>query len=485
MQRPFLIVSVLSLILSFLSLYSGWAAVLIFSVAIAVFGLLFFLKVKKQFAKILVPLFFLALAIINAFYNINVSQKAEALPQNLIVKGVVTETPTIYENGQTVTLKIPSLNTKASIFSFNTYDIKAGDKVTASIKVTPQETYKGANYSQGVYINSFLQEVKEIKRPKFSVYRLVADYRDGIEQTILNKASDKNAPILVALATGNKYHINKTDQKYINNCGVSHIMAVSGLHLGILSLNLAKILRKCKVKEKTISILGLLSIAFVVTACGFQLSAMRAAVVYVILFVGNLIRRKVEGLNSLCVAITLMVAANPFVIGSVSFLLSVSATFGILVLFPMLSGLLGKVKQGGKFGKLCNYVLDVGLVSFSAIICSMPILVYYFGTISTVAILVNVLILFAATTTLILTVVGLIISVIPLISILNSVMFFIAEVFTEYFMAVVRFFGKMEHSVVYVRKEMSIFWIIFAIVIIMLSYVGLKNAKRSERIGTK
>ena len=463
--------------LSFSALYLGKTAVLIFSLFTAVIFLLLFLKHKKLFIKMAVPVFFLILAIGNAFYSMNVSKNMEALPEEITVKGVATESPIIYENGQSFVLKVDSLNTKAFVFSSKVYDVKAGDKVTALVSVSHENSYKAANYSEGIYISSYLKDINEIKRPRFSVYKIVADYRNYVEQTILGKASDKNAPLLVALSTGNKIYINPVDQKYINNCGVSHIMAVSGLHLGILSLNLAKFLRKCRLNEKTISVIGLLSIACVIVACGFQISAMRAAVVYVILFVGNLIKRKGEGLNSLCVAITLIVAANPFVIGNVSFLLSASSTFGILILYPMLSNLLGKVKLGGKIGKLCNYAWDIALVSFSAIICSMPILVYYFGTISTVAILVNVLVLFAANATLILTAIGLVISVVPLISFLNSVLFFIAEIFTEYFMTVIRFFGKMEYSVIYVAKEMSLFWLVFAIAITVFSYLGCKKQK--------
>ncbi len=482
MKRPFLIVSVLSLILSFAALYLGKTAVLIFSVFIAVLLLVFFTIKKELFIKMVVPIFFLVLAILNAFYSINVSKKAETLPkEDLTVKGIVTETPTIYENGQSFILKLDFLNTKAFVFSSNLYDVKAGDKVTALVSISPQNSYKAANYSQGIYISSLLREIKEIKTPKISVYKIIANYRSYIEQTLFNKASERNAPILIALSTGNKTYIDPVSQKYINNSGVSHIMAVSGLHLGIISLYLAKFLRKLKIKGKTVSVIGLFSIAFVIAACGFQISAIRAVIAYVILFVGNLIQRKGEGLNSLCVAITLIIAANPFVIGSVSFLLSVSATFGILVLYPMLCVLLGKIKISGKLGKLCNSALDIALVSFSAIICSMPIVVYYFGTISSAAILVNVLILFTVNITLILTAIGLIISVFPLINILSSVVFFIAEIFAEYFMTVIRLFGRIESMVIYVGKEMSIFWFVFAVSIIIFSYLGCKKISNKSK----
>ena len=86
--------------LSFSALYLGKTAVLIFSLFTAVIFLLLFLKHKKLFIKMTFSVFFLILAIGNAFYSMNVSKNTEALPEEITVKGVATESPIIYENGQ-------------------------------------------------------------------------------------------------------------------------------------------------------------------------------------------------------------------------------------------------------------------------------------------------------------------------------------------------------------------------------------------------
>ena len=263
-------------------------------------------------------------------------------------------------------------------------------------------------------------------------------------------------------------------------------MAVSGLHLGIICLTLINFLAKRKVNDKIIGICGMCVVFLVLVACGFQISAIRAATVYVILLLGNIIHRKGDGLNTLFVAVTLIIAANPLVIGSVSFLLSASSTFGIIVLYPMISKLLGGVKRGGKIGEILNGALKIAIVSFSAIICSMPILVYYFESVSTVAILVNVLVLFAVNVALILTVIGLIISIIPVLNILNVCFFFLAEILMEYFMTVVRFFGSTNFVLIQMKREMFVFWIIFDIAIFVFTYLGVKNMdKRSDKLGSK
>ena len=116
----------------------------------------------------------------------------------------------------------------------------------------------------------------------------------------------------------------------------------------------------------------------------------------------------------------------------------------------------------------------------------MPISVYYFESVSTVAILVNVLVLFVVNVALILTVIGLIISIIPVLNILNVCFFFLAEILMEYFMTVVRFFGSTNFVLIQMKREMFVFWIIFDIAIFVFTYLGVKNMdKRSDKLGSK
>ncbi|MBQ9976966.1 MAG: ComEC/Rec2 family competence protein [Clostridia bacterium] len=481
MKRPFVVIGILSLLLSFAALYLGKLYVILLAGLVLALCLFLFIVKRKLFLRLVVPLVLLSLAFLNSFYTLNNIKVAEKLPlEETTVKGVVIKNPELYPSGQALTVKSKELKGKVWVFSNTVYDIKAGDIVTLSVK--PQkmdESQRANNYSKGIYLSGFLNQLQNANRPQFSAIRLMADFRGWIEKTIFAKCNLGNEPFLIALTTGEKSYIKASDQKAINNAGVSHVMAVSGLHLGIICLTLVEALRKLKVNDKIISICGLSTVFLVLLACGFQISAIRASVVYIILLLGRLIRRKGDGLNSLFVAITLIISANPLVIGSVSFLLSVSSTFGIIVLYPMISKLLGGIKRGGRLGKVLNSGLKIALVSFSAIICSMPILVYYFGSVSIVAILVNVLVLYAANLSLVLTVIGLVVSIIPILNITSIALFFLAEISIEYFMSVVRFFGSSNSVLLYMKKEMVIFWIIFDVAIFIFSYLGIKRSEKS------
>ena len=481
MKRPFLIVGILSLFLSFAALYLGKIWVIVFSELALVFCFVLFLVKRKIFIRLVVPLVFLCLTFFNSLSTLNNIKTIENIPLDEVnLKGVVTEAPKIYPSGQALTVKSKELKGKVWVFSSTVYDIKAGDSLTLSISPQKMEKSQRANnYSKGIYLNGFLGEIKNVKRPDFSVLRLIADFRGWIEKTISDKCNLGNEPLLIALTTGNKSYVSTSDQKAINYAGVSHIMAVSGLHLGIICLNLIKLLKRFRVNDKIIGLCGLSTVFLVLLACGFQISAIRAATVYIILLMGGIIHRKGDGLNSLFVAITLIIAENPLVIGSVSFLLSISSTFGIIVLYPMISNLLGGVNYGGYAGKVLNSGLKIALVSFSAIICSMPVLIYYFESVSLVAILVNVLVLYVASNVLMLTVIGLFVSVIPIVNILSIILFFLSEIGIEYFMAVVRFFGSSNLVLIHLKQEMIIFWIIFDVAIFVFSYLGIKRSEKS------
>ena len=105
-----------------------------------------FLK-RKLFIRLIVPLIFLIIAVLNSFYTLNNIKTAESLPlEKTSFKGVVTEAPKIYESGQAITVKSREINGKIWVFSNAIYDIKAGDTVTLDVDLQNLKVSKDRSF---------------------------------------------------------------------------------------------------------------------------------------------------------------------------------------------------------------------------------------------------------------------------------------------------------------------------------------------------
>lgn len=161
--------------------------------------------------------------------------------------------------------------------------------------------------------------------------------------------------------------------------GVNHILALSGMHLGVLVALLHYFLLR-RLYRRRVYILGVASTLVLVwiygLLTGLQPSLVRAALMYSLMLLGTLWGRKGFSLNALVTCAWLMLCAHPFLLYDVGFQLSFLAMCGILVVYPQLiSPSFLKVKY---FGGLIKSLA----LSFSAQLFTVPAVAYYFHVIT-------------------------------------------------------------------------------------------------------
>ena len=145
--------------------------------------------------------------------------------------------------------------------------------------------------------------------------------------------------VLAALTVGEKRALRRDLRDTYSTAGASHILALSGLHLGILYMILSLLLPLrgvgVRVFVREALLLALLwAFAFV---GGLSPSVVRAAILFSIMSLGRLLQRDTSSLNSLALAALLMLVVQPRLLFDVSFQLSYSAVAAILLLAPQLA----------------------------------------------------------------------------------------------------------------------------------------------------
>jgi competence protein ComEC len=186
-----------------------------------------------------------------------------------------------------------------------------------------------------------------------------------------------------ALLLGVRDDLDVDLSKGFINSGCAHVLALSGMHLAIISSLLAFLLRK-PFGLRIASLIGALFIISYVFIVGSQPSLVRAAIMYLIgcFAVWGLLKR--ESLSLLCMAfiIQLLIQGESGV--SLSFILSYLALFGILTLGQDLSELLK-----GRLPSLLNKSISVSLAAF---IVTAPVVTLYFGILRPIGIIASLLV---------------------------------------------------------------------------------------------
>lgn len=225
-----------------------------------------------------------------------------------------------------------------------------------------------------------------------SFIALSADYRRNIVLA-LKKAGfeDTYLDFMQALILGQKQAINKDTYNNFAEVGVVHILAVSGLHVGIVLIIIQFLLRPIRYLSKygrsvmvVLSIIGLWGFA---ALAGFSPSVMRASTMFTFLALGQLSRRKSSSVNMLCLSAVVLLLIKPQFLFEVGFQLSYAAVFSIVMLYPVFSKLYQPTY------KLPKLFVDTAYVSIAAQIGVLPFQLFYFHQFPGLFLLANIVVI--------------------------------------------------------------------------------------------
>lgn len=240
------------------------------------------------------------------------------------------------------------------------------------------------------YVEEIAAEMGEKRKALTSKY---------VEQGLSGNTYD----IVAAMTLGEKKGISKEVRKTFSASGGAHILALSGMHLGILFMILTFLL-PTKRWPKISVLTELFAIWAFVFLIGFQPSLVRAAVMLTIYSIARLLSRNTRSMDVLAFTAALLLVISPQWLFDVGFQMSFAAVTGILVLYgPIFRFLTYREKDAGQTSVwvACRRVLFDGIVglvviSFTAQLGVAPLVAYYFGNFPTYFLLTNFIVTPAA-----------------------------------------------------------------------------------------
>ena len=250
---------------------------------------------------------------------------------------------------------------------------------------------------QGIYFEGFIQHEQDVilfSSHTPTIAGVFAELRLTIKNHFSSFLSSRSAAILSALILGDKDEIESTTRQAFANTGVIHVLAVSGLHVGYVTVILVFIMGILRMPyhfQMAGVIIGLL---FYVMLTGAAASVMRASVMAALVIISNLLERKADVYNLLATAAFIILMIAPQQLFDIGFQLSFLAVFSIVSLYPVFKHWLGRYLHAPQTG-LKPYLLplvDLFLVSLAAQLGTLAITVFYFHKVPVISLIANVVV---------------------------------------------------------------------------------------------
>lgn len=210
----------------------------------------------------------------------------------------------------------------------------------------------------------------------------IDEQRNHIVETIIKRTDEKYGGLLVALLLGEKEFLSPMINLDFKRIGISHMLALSGLHLSILVLGFSKILSVIGVRKKTRYLSNIIFTCLYMMITGFPISVVRAGLMMIITSLLFLAASSRDSMTALFISVSVICIVNPYSVFDLSLWLSAFATLGILSLAEMPK----KYTQNKSIVKrLYDYIKNSVLVSVFAISGTFAITVFSFDRISLIS----------------------------------------------------------------------------------------------------
>lgn len=367
-------------------------------------------------------------------------------------------------------------------------ELSLGDRLILKAKV--KDVSRGTSYEGNLYYQS-----KDISLMGFQLGQLKIEKAEKlplslwptyVAQQFQNKIReifpDDAQGFALALLTGERSELTYGQKNDLSLSGLSHVVAVSGMHVSLLVGLVLFFFRRRSALAAGICMAVML---FFAAMLGFTPSVTRSVIMNSLLLLAPLFRRENDSLTSLSFALWIILLFNPWAIANVSLQLSFGAMVGIFLFTPYFHGgflrLLRAEAAKKKKRRLLLRLIHTASAALSttlgATVSTAPFVAYHFGTVSLIAPLSNLLLLW-------------LISLVFTLSFLSCLVGFLytpAGAAAGWLLAwpirlilrVAGFLADLPYSAVYTRSVYVVAWLVFAYILFAVFLLLRRRCRKS------
>jgi competence protein ComEC len=320
-------------------------------------------------------------------------------------------------------------------------------------------------------INNF-----KIRNPKRNFSKsLIFSIRKSIDRSISQLHDKETAALLRGLLLADRSEIDYQTRTNFVNAGVIHVLAVSGLHTGFIILFLLILLGRFNLYLRSALTVAGIIVFMIIT--GMHASVVRASIMALVIIIAFLANRSTNLVNSTFLAALIILLVKPFDLYNPGFQLSFCAVLSIGFIYPILNEKLLKIN----FVLAHNFIkrfLQFCIISFSAQLGTIPLTMTYFGKLSLISILANLIVIPAVGIIIAIEIVTLIFNLfLPQIAIVYG---WANDLIVHYILKLINFSGHLSFSHLNIASfsiyDAFIFYALLAVVLFSLKRISSRLA---------
>ncbi len=245
--------------------------------------------------------------------------------------------------------------------------------------------YKSLNINRVIYA----EEVRIVGNESLLFSDIVREVRNQGNAALQSIFTKKAGGFLQAVIMGDHTDLDESLHENFRYMGISHLLAISGLHVGILGLGLYRLLRKkLKLSFVQSGAVSGITLWFYAMLVGNGVSVIRASGMLLTVFIAEILGRSYDMPSSASVTAFFILLCSPFQLFGGGFLLSFCAVFSICVPGTELVRSLGLHKKDARF----RWIAPV-IITFTVFVFTMPLVAYFFFGFSPYSLLLNLLVI--------------------------------------------------------------------------------------------
>ena len=349
-----------------------------------------------------------------------------------------------------------------------------GDRISGTARFRSADVVRGESVSyyeaKGIYLQGSITGTLTSEHPVQPPFQVWPAYiAQAIKNSVQTIFPAEVSALMTALLTGDKTNLSDSVYTALQRSGTAHIVAVSGLHLSFFAGFLALFFRR---RSKPGALLTILLVLLFSAVTGFTPSVVRAAVMIIMTMLAPLLGRESDPPTTLSAALVLLILCNPYSIQSVSLQLSFTAVAGIhWVSGPLYRAMTRSLGSGGStprrlWRKFCRALAANTSLTVGALLLTTPLTAWYFGTVSLISPVTNLLVLWAISLAfapgLILTLLGIAFPA------LAAVLTFPVTLLSRYVLWITRVLGSLSFSSLSINSIYLCAWLVLVYVIVLI-----------------
>lgn len=430
--------------------------------------------------------FFVALALVLSlacFSRDELLEEKYAGKENVLITATVEEV--VYSEGYLGTYLVDVDTIAEESVSFRIVadipkiKLAYGDKISMLATTLPLATSsigfdeREAYLDKGIILCAEATECEKISNEASPIIKWLKDINTTLTDRFSKNLSEDTASLMSALLLGNKENLSPSVERDFSRLGISHILALSGMHLAIITMLLELLLRITTIKNRVIYILICICTLAFTAITGFIISCVRAALMVIIFHVFKFFGRRIDTITLLLLSVTLICIFSPYSIFSLSLQLSFLALLGCI--------LSSRIIKAVRFlrrtpTKPLRYVVFTFITTLVVSLCTLPILVFKVGSIPILAPLLNIIVVPIFN---FLVYVALAHLCLCDVSYLGNFVGWVCDFITEKTMWLISFFSNIDGILVPVQNVIQYLGILVcAIALILFAILGKKYRKR-------